>query len=166
MYWDNHAVPRQGHCPSLVSHKPVFLLYTPCKTESVSSLALSCPALPCPPACPPACLLGEWAPKARSQLNLDSLFRSSSSSSGEAPRSLGPQRRNRGPRRARGVLDQGAGRLLGHLERAVAVDVEPGAADEEHDVMGQVEDGGDGGEREEEEDDGPCWRGEKKRQTA
>lgn len=37
------------------------------------------------------------------------------------------------------------------------MDVEPGAAGEEHDVVRQVEDGGDGGEGEEEEDDGPCF---------
>lgn len=55
-----------------------------------------------------------------------------------------------------GVLDEGARRLLGDLEGRVAVDVEPGAAGEEEDVVGEVEDGGDGGQGEEEEDEGPC----------
>ena len=50
-------------------------------------------------------------------------------------------------------------RLLGHLEHvdAIAVDVEPGAVEEENDVLGEVEGGGDEGEAEEEEDDGPCF---------
>lgn len=57
------------------------------------------------------------------------------------------------------MVDERARRLPRDLERAVAVDVEPGAADEEHDVVWQVEDGGEGGEGGEEEDDGPCLRG-------
>lgn len=53
------------------------------------------------------------------------------------------------------MQDERARRLAGDLERRVAVDVEPGAAGEEEDVVGEVEDGGDGSEGEEEEDDGP-----------
>lgn len=52
--------------------------------------------------------------------------------------------------------DEGEGGLLGDLEGRVAVDVEPGAAGEEEDVVGQVEGGGDGDQGEEEEDEGPC----------
>lgn len=36
------------------------------------------------------------------------------------------------------------------------MNVEPRAADEEHDVVRKVQDCGEGGEREEEEDNGPC----------
>lgn len=67
------------------------------------------------------------------------------------------RRRLRAPRRRRrlGRLHEGPGRLAGDLEGGVAVDVEPSAADEEHDVVGQVENRSDGGKGEEKEDEGP-----------
>lgn len=57
--------------------------------------------------------------------------------------------------RARSVVQQGMGSLLGNFERTIAVDVEPRAADEEHDVVRKVENRGEGGEREEEKNDRP-----------
>lgn len=68
-----------------------------------------------------------------------------------------------GSRRRR--RSQGAGGLAGRLDGRVAVDVEPGAAGKEHDVVRQVEDGGDGGEGEEQEDDGPCFRSGQRREV-
>lgn len=53
------------------------------------------------------------------------------------------------------MVQQCLGRLLGDFERTVAVNVEPRAADEEHNVVRKVENRGESGEREEEEDDRP-----------
>jgi hypothetical protein len=69
-------------------------------------------------------------------------------------RSLGSRARE--PRRMRqGAVDN----LLGQLDHVnvVAVHVEPGAADDEGDVLREVEGGGDEGEADEEEEECVCW---------
>lgn len=57
------------------------------------------------------------------------------------------------PRRGEHALDELARRRL----EGVAVDVEPGAAEDEFQVLGQVEDGRDEGEGEEQEEDRVCF---------